>query len=131
MKRFVKKSIIVLILISSLFIYNYSFADPFDNTMRNLQGTATMGGYKTSGVTEHSLASTLGKAVNIIASFLGIIFALLIIYAGFVWMFAGGDENEIKKAKGIIKNSIIGLAIVLSAYAITSFVMKILTTSIS
>jgi len=46
-----------------------------------------------------------------------------IIYAGFIWITARGEEERIIKAKAIIRNSIIGLIIVFSAYAITAFVL--------
>ena len=55
---------------------------------------------------------------------LGVIFIILIIYAGFTWMTAGGEEEKVRKSKEIIKRSIIGLAIIIAAYAITAFVFK-------
>lgn len=60
-------------------------------------------------------------------STLGFIFVLLTIYAGFLWMTAGGDESNIEKAKKILTASIIGLAIILLSYSITLFVFKVLT----
>ena len=64
--------------------------------------------------------------VNIIAwalSLLGLIFLCLIIYGGFAWLFAGGNEDKIKKAKGIIKNATIGLFIVVASYGIVNYIM--------
>ncbi len=62
---------------------------------------------------------------NIIVAVLGLlgtIFIVLIIIAGFKYMTSMGDEEQITKSKGQIVSAIIGLAIVLAAYAITSFV---------
>ncbi|MFA7654274.1 MAG: pilin [Candidatus Magasanikbacteria bacterium] len=56
---------------------------------------------------------------------LGILFLGLIIYAGFLWMTAGGNEENVKKAKGYIFNAIIGLIIIFSAYSITFFVFRL------
>jgi len=59
-------------------------------------------------------------------SLLGFIFLLLTLYAGFLWMTAGGDEGNIEKAKKILTASVIGLAIILLSYAITLFVFRTL-----
>jgi hypothetical protein len=69
-----------------------------------------------------SLPETIGIIIGIVLSFLGIIFFILIIYGGFLWMTAHGNEEQIKKARNIIVNATIGLAIVLAAYAITAFI---------
>jgi hypothetical protein len=64
----------------------------------------------------------IGRIINIALGFLGVIFLGLSIYGGFIWMMAKGDSAQIEKAQNIIKNSIIGLVIVVAAYAITNFV---------
>lgn len=84
--------------------------------------TATKGGIM-SGVTIGFLIATI---IKVILGFLAVIFLVLTIVAGFRWMTAGGNEEEVKKAVGTIKNSVIGLVIVLAAYAITYFVFTYL-----
>lgn len=69
----------------------------------------------------------IGVIIGVILSFLGVIFLLLIIYGGFLWMTAAGNEEKVTKAKKIIQNSIVGLIIVIAAYAITVFVGTQLT----
>lgn len=66
----------------------------------------------------------VGRLVNIALSFLGVIVLGLIIYSGFLWMTSGGDEEKVRKAKGILKNAIIGLVITLSAWAIATFIIN-------
>ena len=86
-----------------------------------LNNSATGMGYKevdTSNITT-SLYSKIGSVINIVISFLGVIFLGLIIYAGSLWMTARGNEQDVTKAKDIIYGAAIGLVIVLSAYAIT------------
>ena len=51
------------------------------------------------------------------------------LYAGFLWMTSSGDETKVTKAKGLMVNAVIGLAIVLAAYAITYFVLLYLHTA--
>ncbi len=62
-----------------------------------------------------------------IAAFLSIIFFVQIIIGGVQWMNAGGNEEAVAGAKKRIVNGIIGVAIVLSAYIITYFVLATLS----
>lgn len=72
--------------------------------------------------------ATVGEIVAaVIKGFLGllgIIFIVLMIYAGYLWMTAAGNEEDIKKAKDLIKAAIIGLIIIVAAYSITHFVFE-------
>ncbi|MFH1620790.1 MAG: IPT/TIG domain-containing protein [Patescibacteria group bacterium] len=62
--------------------------------------------------------------INVALGLIGIILVSLIVYAGFLWMTSGGDAEKTGKAKKIITNAIIGLVIILSAWAITKFVIE-------
>jgi len=66
----------------------------------------------------------IATVITTVLSFLGIIFVILIIFSGYQWMTAGGNEDQVKKATARIKNAVIGLIIVVFAYAITAFVFK-------
>jgi len=57
-------------------------------------------------------------------SLVGIVFLVLTLYAGWLWMTAGGEEEKISKAKKLLSNGVIGLAIILSAYAISYFIFR-------
>ncbi len=73
----------------------------------------------TSDVT---ISTVLGTAVNAFLSLLGVIFIGLMVYGGYMWMTARGEEEKAVKAKDIIREAIIGLIIVIGAYAIWAFV---------
>ena len=66
------------------------------------------------------------RIIRIIYSILGIIFMFVVLYGGFTWMFAGGIADKTQKARSILINGIIGLIIIIAAYAITSFVVQML-----
>lgn len=68
------------------------------------------------------LNTKAGSIIGIVLSFVGVIFLLLMIYAGLNWMTAQGSQEKVGKSKDLMTNAIIGLIIVLAAYAITSFV---------
>ena len=63
--------------------------------------------------------------VKYLMTFLGIIAVVVILYGGFMWMTASGNEDRVDKAKKIIIAGAIGLVIVLAAYAIINFVVNI------
>lgn len=65
----------------------------------------------------------IASVINVLLSLLGIIAVILIIYAGFLWMTAGGDKEKVKKATDIMKNSAIGLIIILAAWGISNFIL--------
>lgn len=69
-------------------------------------------------------ATVVGEIINIALSFIGIIFFGLILYAGFTWMTAMGNTEQVTKAKNIIEAAVIGLVLVAGAYAIANFVFQ-------
>ena len=73
--------------------------------------------------TDTTLAETLGLIVKGALSMVGVIFLLLMVYAGYLWMTARGEEETIKKSQKIIVGSVIGLIIVVASYSITNFVV--------
>lgn len=83
----------------------------------NLNETANVG-----ALPKGDLPAMIGKIVGALLAFLGIAFFILIIYGGYTWMFSMGNEQDSGKAKNIIIAAIIGLFIVLMAYAITSYI---------
>ena len=71
-----------------------------------------------------NLGTTVATVIKAVLALVGTIFLVLTIYAGILWMTAQGNEEQVTKAVGIIKASVIGLIIIMSAYAITYFVTK-------
>lgn len=71
-----------------------------------------------------SIEVLVAKIIQIVLGLLAIIFLVLTILAGFRWMTAAGNEEEVKKAQATIKATIIGLVIILAAYAITYFIFR-------
>lgn len=85
-----------------------------------------------TGAVETGLGGTLGtrdvretvaSIINVALSLLGIVAVVIILAGGFTWMTAMGNEEKADKAKKMIFAGIIGLAIILSAYAIAKFVI--------
>lgn len=91
-----------------------------------LKTTAEKTGIDNSSVFSYSLTNGIGVAVYALLSLMGVVFLVLIIYAGITWMTAEGDEAKVEKAKKILTQAIIGLIIILAAYAISLFVINAL-----
>lgn len=66
---------------------------------------------------------TAARIINVALGFLGIIAVVIVLVGGFKYMISGGNEEKTSEAKNLIVSGIIGLAIILSAWAITSFVI--------
>jgi hypothetical protein len=65
----------------------------------------------------------VGRIIQIVLGFLGVIAIGLIMYAGFLWTTSEGEEEKLDRAKTILRNAVIGLVIILSAWAIATFVL--------
>ena len=90
-----------------------------------LDKAAIVGGYKTTAENT-SILPIFSKVVGIGLSFLGVIFLLLIVYGGFLWMSDQGNEEQVAKAKKLITSAAIGLVIVLSSYAVSWFILNVI-----
>lgn len=100
-------------------------APALKNLTSNFQATGNAAGVQTS----KGLAQLVGSFIQAAIGLLGIILVVLIIYAGFLWMTAQGNEEKVKKAKAIITQCVIGMILIFAAYAITDFVVRALSTA--
>jgi hypothetical protein len=101
------------------------FAGPFAafaQTNPISEGLSTVGA--AAGLGNADLFTIIGRIINIFLGFLGVILLIIIIYAGFLWMTAGGSAEKIQTAQQWIRNAIIGLVIIVSAYGITQFILS-------
>jgi TRAP-type C4-dicarboxylate transport system permease small subunit len=87
-----------------------------------LENTGKNSGYATGGG-DTAIATIVGNVISTFISILGILFLLYTLYGGYIWLIARGNEEKVNTAKDTLKNGIIGLIIVLSAYAISYFII--------
>lgn len=69
------------------------------------------------------------RIINIALGLLGIITLTIVVYAGFLYMTAGGDAEKVETAKKWLRNGLIGLIIILSSWALTSYILRSLLTA--
>lgn len=129
------------IIVSSLFLYLFSFlfifsiASPVfaDDTLNGLNLTANKinafsGQTSNSNVYYQNFIQTkAGTIIGSVLSLVGVLFLIMMIYAGIMWMTAQGNDQQVTKAKDLLINSIIGIIIVFAAYAITALVGNFVT----
>lgn len=91
-----------------------------------LDATANQTGHQSQKLfsSPDSIDSSINTLIGVVLSFLGVIFLVLMIYGGILWMTARGNEKQVEQAKNIVIDSIIGVAIVSAAYAISYFVLN-------
>ena len=62
--------------------------------------------------------------VGFLLTFLGLIAVVIILYGGFQWMTSAGNEERVTSARSTLTAGLIGLIIILAAFAITQFVIN-------
>ena len=91
-----------------------------DDSQGNLEDVAEVASISTDG---NDLPTIIGGFIRVALSFLGLIFLILVIYAGFLWMTAGGSDEQVGKAKTLVGQAVVGLIIVIASFAISEFVI--------
>lgn len=81
-------------------------------------------GTNVAGLGKSDPRSMVAGIIKIFLSLVGITFTALIVLSGYNILSAAGDESKIEKAKKTIQACVIGLAITLGAYSLTTFLGK-------
>ena len=87
--------------------------------------------YGDSGNGPQDIRTIIGRIVNVVLGFLGVIFLVLAVVAGFQYMTAAGNQEQTKKAISLLRNAIIGIVIILISWGITRFVLIITGRTVS
>ncbi len=91
-----------------------------------LQSAAQGAGYVAPGSESsqgNDLPRIVGSIIGILLQVTGVLLIIYLVYAGFLWMTAGGDKAKVEKATTTIRDAIIGLIVIALAYAIASYVV--------
>lgn len=92
-------------------------ANPFNaQALQEFSGTGV-------GITTNPI-ETVNQVIRVLLSFMGIGTIALMLYAGFLWMTAAGNDEAVTKAKKTLQNAVIGLVLIMSAYSLTIFVAR-------
>ena len=113
MQRFFASLILFVLLVAPTFTH----AGILSSGLKNFQPES---GYSTAG--EYDVSFIVGRVINTFLGLLGTIFLVLLVHAGYLWLTAAGEEEQVKKAKSLINQAVIGLLVVLGAGGISFFV---------
>ena len=81
------------------------------------------------GLGTQDIRVTIVKLIKVALSILGVVVMVIIIAGGFRWMTAGGNDESIQQAKKIISAGIVGLLIIIIAYALTNWIFTSILTA--
>jgi len=98
-------------------------ANNFNNAENILD---TVAGSNGAGLPDKKVTEIVSNVIFALFSIVGVIFLVLMIYGGYTWMMARGDEAHAQKAKDTIRHSVIGMIVIVAAYAITKFITSYL-----
>ena len=127
------KSIFSLLLISMFVFPMFLIGAPAQATMEpeDLWGGGTFQEdfAAASGLGDEDPRTIAASVIAVLLGFLGIIAVVIILYAGFLWMTAAGNEDRVSTAKKVMSAGIIGLIIVLAAYGLANFAISNILTA--
>lgn len=123
-KKITLISVFVSIFLFSILLGFHASIVNADDDNYGLDKAANEAGFDTSSSPDVYTIS--GQIIQYILSFVGVIFLILIIYGGFQWMTARGNEEQVTKAKNLMYNATIGVILILAAYTITYYVINTL-----
>ena len=119
MSKFLKTITPVILLVFILVLPVFTLANGPNEKLDNVAGSSA---YNVTAQ-DTSLPAIVGKVIGVFLVLLGVIFLGLIVYAGFMWMIAAGNEDKVTKSKDTMRRAVIGLIIVIGAYAISQFIV--------
>lgn len=114
----------VLALVVGMFTVRPVLAQSFLNdTFDQLDATGGKGGAEYSAPQDPRLI--VSRIVKILLTLVGTVVFILMLYAGYQWMMAGGNDEQVTQAKATIRNTTLGLIVILSAYGLTILVTNL------
>ncbi len=115
--KFLDQTTLVVMFLLVLFFVFF----PFLNVQADTFGVGGIGDQ--IGLAGTDIRIIIANIIRVALGLLGIIAIILVIYAGYTIMTSGGAEDKVASGKKILLNAVIGLAIILSAFAIVTFVI--------
>lgn len=76
--------------------------------------------------TNTDIKTVIVNIIRLVLGFLGLIAVIIVLYGGFQWMTASGNEEKVSSARATLTAGLIGLVIILAAYAISAYVITII-----
>lgn len=125
-----KKIIATILSLTTVFALGLALVAPLQaNAILDVNKDLGLDKAVDTGLGNQDIRTTISKVIKTAMSLLGIIAVVIVLIGGFKWMTAGGNDEQVGEAKKWIFSGVIGLAIILSAYALASFIINQLVTA--
>lgn len=120
------------VLFFSFFWANIALASAFDTILKGFSATGKNAGFSqgSDGKPSIEFVPAWVNYLNAMLFLMGALFMVNIIYAGYLWFMAKGNEEQVTKAKSLMINAVIGLAIIISARIIVEIALFTLGSTI-
>ncbi|MFH1142497.1 MAG: hypothetical protein V1695_02180 [Candidatus Uhrbacteria bacterium] len=125
MQRFV----LTIMMFGLLLCPTISFAQ-IDPSETGLDETAIEAGFVAEEGSAPELTTFIGTIINVVLGLSGVALVVLFVYGGILWMTAMGNKDQVDKAKRLLTNTIIGMIIIVAAYAIADYIVASLTLAV-
>lgn len=96
-------------------------------SLNPLSGYGGTGNLANTGLGNTDPVVVASQLINVFLRLLGAITVILMVYGGWIWIWARGNTEEIQRAKDIIRGSMIGLLVILTSFGVMQFVFYYLT----
>ncbi|GEM_PF-2545805 len=120
--KYIKKAEIIFFSLPALILLPLNQALAVITPGQRFKNLAGAAGYDTS--TDSAKLTIITNVIIYVLGFVGVFFLLMIVYSGFQWIMAGGNEEIIEKAQTRLKNSIIGFIVIAVSYALIIFALN-------
>lgn len=77
-----------------------------------------------AGLGNTDIRIAIAIAVRAVLAFIGVIFLVMMVYAGFLWLTSGGNEMTTAKAIHTMQNAALGLLVIFVSFAISTFIIR-------
>ncbi|MFH1253648.1 MAG: hypothetical protein V1664_04985 [Candidatus Uhrbacteria bacterium] len=100
-------------------------AGSMDSVFDGLDVTAVAGGFASDAPSVYEI---VGRSINVLLTLIGVLLLVMTVYGGFQYVMSHGDKEKAAKAQKLITYTVLGAVIILSAFAISGFILDALDT---
>jgi len=116
MKKLIKLGLIILGLVLAGNVFAISQVSPGD----------VNGQIPTSANTSAPFSDQLAVVLNVLLALASTVAVLFVIFGGYTYITAAGNEDEMKSAKKMIVGAIIGLVVIILSFAAVNFINQMI-----
>jgi hypothetical protein len=123
-KKILLSLVLVIFFLVGVQVFAANDNHGLDTTMKAVGDERITAALEDGGSGKPSVSKAIGQIIGGLLGLLGSIFFIMLVYGGFMWMTAQGNEQRVERAKAIITWAVWGVVIILIAYVMTSTIFS-------